>query len=156
MSFLAALHPEIVHFPIALFVVYVLFEALGTVTKKDVYSKAAQIILVLGVLGAFFAVLTGNQAFTAYQNWDETTKALFNEHRTFANITVWYFTILLVFGTYMIIKKKFSPVYKYLILLCAVIGIIFVYETAEYGGQLVYKYGIGIEKTINNTTNVKP
>ena len=156
MEFLAGLHPKMVHFPIALFVVYVLFEAMGTITKKEFYSKAAQIILALGVLGALFAVLTGNQAYNAYPNWNETTKSIFTEHQTYANITVWYFTILLVCRTYLVLKKKFLRAYKYLVLLCAVIGLFFVYQTAEHGGQLVYKYGVGIEKIIMNNTIVEP
>ncbi|MHB9014432.1 MAG: DUF2231 domain-containing protein, partial [Ignavibacteriaceae bacterium] len=62
MEFLAQLHPKIVHFPIALLSTYVLLEIIGVVFKRDFFSKAAHLILLLGVLGALAAVFTGNQA----------------------------------------------------------------------------------------------
>lgn len=149
MEFLAKLHPMVVHFPVALLLTYVILELTGIVFRKEFYQKAAHLILFLGVIGAFFAVLTGNQAFDAYEYWSDSNKELFNDHQTFANLTVWYFTGLLVLRTYLVVKKKFSTSFKYIILTLALLGFYLVYQTSKFGGELVTKFGVGTELNID-------
>ena len=151
MDFLAELHPKVVHFPIALLLTYVILELIGIVFRREFYQKAAHLLLFLGVIGTFFAVLTGNQAHTAYEYWGESSSELFNEHQTFANLTVWYFTGMLVLRTYLVVKKKFSSFYKYIILVLALFGCYLIYQTAEYGGDLIKKFGVGTELNFNLT-----
>ncbi len=151
MEFLSELHPKVVHFPIALLITYVILELIGIVFRKEFYQKAAHLLLFLGVIGAFFAVLTGNQAYTAYQYWNDSSSELFNEHQTFANLTVWYFTGMLVLRTYLVVKKKFSSSYKYITLALALFGCYLIYQTAEHGGDLIKKFGVGTELNFNLT-----
>ncbi len=151
MEFLAELHPKVVHFPIALLITFVLLELIGTLLNKDFYAKTAHLILFLGVIGSIFAVLTGNQAFIAYEYWNPASEALFNNHQTFANLTIWYFTGLLVLRTYLVVKKKYFKTIKYVFLILTLLGGFLVYQTSEYGGELVKKYGIGTELKNNNT-----
>ena len=151
MEFLAELHPKVVHFPIALLITYVALELIGIVFKKEFYQKAAHLLLFLGVIGAFFAVLTGNQAHSAYKYWSESSSELFNEHQTFANLTVWYFTGILLFRTYLVVKKKLSSFYIYIILAFALFGCFLIYQTAEDGGDLNKKFGVGTKLNFNLT-----
>jgi uncharacterized membrane protein len=160
MEFLASFHPKIIHFPIALLVVYTFLEAVGLIFKKDVFTKAAFIILILGVLGAFTAVLTGQQAEEAWKNWDVRSKHLLEEHELFATITLWYFFALLILRTLFTInvqiKNKFIE-HKTKMLTALVVlafaGCYFVYETGEHGGKMVYKYGVGISNTNQTPQN---
>ncbi len=149
MDFLAGLHPKIVHFPIALLSAYTLFEILGIVLKNEFLSKVAHLFLFLGVLGTLAAVLTGNQA-------EEVAEALkkqgvviqlqaISEHSDYANYTVWFFSTLLVYRTFLVLKKKFQGTIKYLFIVLALAGFFLVFETGEHGGKLVYKYGIGTD-----------
>lgn len=149
MEFLAELHPKVIHFPIALLLTYVLLEFIGIIFKREFYQKTAHLLLLLGVIGSFFAVLTGNQAFTVYEYWNKQSSALFNNHQTFANLTVWYFTGILVLRTYLVVKKKFSTSFKYIMIALALFGGYLVYQTSEYGGELVNKFGIGTQLKIN-------
>jgi len=151
MEFLAELHPKVVHFPIALLITFTLLELIGTVFKKEFFQKAAHLILFLGVIGTLFAVLTGDQAFAANKYWNDTSTALFNEHQTFANITVWYFAGLLLLKTFIVLKKKSIKAINYTILALALIGCYFIYQTSEHGGELVTKFGIGTELNIEET-----
>jgi uncharacterized membrane protein len=151
MEFLAGLHPKVVHFPIALLLISVLFELIGTLWKNDFFSKAAHLLLFFGVIGSFLAALTGNQAFTAYEYWNESSRELVNTHQTFANITIWFFTGLLVVRTYLVVKKKHFRFIKYMILVLSILGCYFIYQTAVHGGDLVYKYGIGVNLKFNQT-----
>ena len=148
MEFLAELHPKFVHFPVALFLTFALFEFLGTVLKKDYLKKAAHLILFLGVIGSVLAVLSGKQAAALNPNWTEASSALVNEHASFANITMWYFVGLLIVKTYLVLKKKMNLTFNYIILALALIGCYFVYETSEHGGLLVTKFGIGTELNV--------
>ena len=151
MDFLGSLHPKIIHFPIALFIIYTLLEIVGLIVKKEIFTKSAYIILILGILGAFAAVLTGNQAEEMWKNWTNVSKLLVEEHETYATITLWYFFGLTILRTMFVInveiKKKFNQhvmKMKAAFVVLALIGCYFVYETGEHGGKLVYQHGVGI------------
>jgi len=147
-------HPRFVHFPIALLSTYVLFEIIGVVFKKEFFSKAAHLILFLGVLGALAAVLTGNRA-------EEVAEKLFDEkdiimpfgsisdHENWATITIWYFAGVLVLRTFFVLKKSFKGIFQYIFIVFAIVGMYFVYQTGEHGAKLVYglkeKGGVGTE-----------
>lgn len=147
MEFLAHLHPQVVHFPIAFLIIYAVLEIVGVITNKDFFAKAAHLFLFLGVLGAVAAVLTGNQAESIAHKWHKAGAAIplkaIGTHVDYANATLWYFLGLLVFRTYAVIKKKFKGSFRYLFIILALAGCVFVYLTGEYGGRLVYKYGVG-------------
>jgi uncharacterized membrane protein len=145
MEFLAEFHPRVVHFPIALLLTYVLFEVLGAVTKRDFLLKSAHLILLLGVIAAFVAAQTGERAEMAFDYWNKEASALMEVHEQYANITVWYFTALLVIRTFLVFKKKFTNVFRYSFMVLALIGAYFVYQTGDHGGRMVYEHGIGTE-----------
>lgn len=149
MDFLAEFHPRVVHFPIALLFTYVLFESLGAITKKDFLLKSAHLILLLGVIGAFAAIQTGERAEMAFDYWNKEASAIMEEHEQYANITIWYFAVLLVLRTFLVFKKKFTNVFKYIFVVLALIGAYFVFQTGDHGGRMVYEHGIGTEYKIN-------
>ena len=145
MEFLADLHPKVVHFPIALLITSVLVDVIGLFSTKDFYHKSAHLLLFLGVLGALAAALSGNQAFIAYDFWNDSSSRVLEDHEFYANITIWYFTILLISRTYFVIKKKYYSSVKYLIVVLSLAGCYFIFQASEYGGELVKKFGIGTE-----------
>jgi len=143
MEFLAQFHPKIIHFPIAFLLVYLLLELLGAIFKKEFFSKSAHLFLLFGVLGALAAVLTGNQAENAYEGWNKTTSAILDIHSMYANITLWFFTALLVLRTFLVLRKKFNNLFKYIFCILAIVGAYFIYQTGEHGGQMVFQHGVG-------------
>jgi uncharacterized membrane protein len=145
MEFLAQFHPKVIHFPIAFLLVYLLLELIGAIFKKDFFSKTAHLFLLFGVLGALAAVLTGNQAENAFEGWNKTTKAIFEIHETYANITLWFFTALLVIRTFIVVKKKFNDQSRYIICILAIIGAYFIFQTGEHGGRMVFQHGVGTQ-----------
>lgn len=148
MEFLAAFHPKVIHFPIAFLMGYFLIELLGIVFKKEFLSKTAHLLLFLGVLGALAAVLTGNQAEEAFDYWNKQSAALVEEHKMYANLTLWYFTGLLVLRTFVAFRKKFIGIVQYVILVLALVGIYFVFQTGEHGGKMVFDHGVGTQYKI--------
>jgi uncharacterized membrane protein len=150
MELIAQLHPRLVHFPIAFFILYFFFEASGIILKKNFLSKSAHLILAIGVVCAIFAVLTGNQAATSVNSSLKNSEAIkiIDKHEFYATITLWYFFALLILRTYLVIKKRFNGNLKYLFILLGIIGCYFIYITGIHGGELVFKYGIGTEGLI--------
>ena len=148
MEFLSAFHPKVVHFPIAFLLGYFLFELLGIILKKEFLSKAAHLLLFLGVLGAVAALLTGRAAEEAFDYWNKQSGELLEEHEMYANLTLWYFAALLVLRTFVAFKKKFVGIVQYVILVLAMVGVYFVFQTGEHGGKMVYEHGVGTEYKI--------
>ncbi len=144
-SFLGDIHPNVVHFPVALLTTYSLLEIIGIFFKKEFISKSALLILCLGVVTAFFAVLTGNQAFANFLFWTGESKALLNEHQTYATYLLWLSVLVCGFRIFAVLKKRFSGITKYLFILFALMILFLVYQTGIHGGDLVKKYGIGTE-----------
>lgn len=134
MNFLADIHPKIVHFPIAFLMLYPFVEFLFLITKKEFYLKAAFLFLIIGVIGAFFAVLSGNQALESLKNIS-ISKDLFYQHQYFANITVWFFTFVLALRYYLFIKKRLDKKFTILLFVIALLGSYFVYQAGYYGGK---------------------
>lgn len=149
MEFLAGLHPKVIHFPIVCFILYTLFEIAGTVLDKKNISTAAYILLVIGVFSSVAAVLTGNQAHEValklFEKGINIPKDMIDEHEQYATITLWYFFFLMVLRTVLIIKKRFTKTYQYGFIILSILGCYFLYEAGDYGGKLVYKYGVGTE-----------
>ncbi len=148
MEFLASLHKLAAHFPVALFIVYSVLEIIGAFLKNEFVSKTAFLILFLGILGALFAVLTGNQAEKAWQLWDPASKAILMEHEKYATMTLWYFAVLLGFRTHLVLKKKFEKKVKLYFLPLVLFGAFLVFMAGKEGGEMVYKHGVGVETTI--------
>lgn len=136
MEFLAELHPKIVHFPIAFLTVYPVMELIALISKKDFFSKAALLMLLIGVVFSLIAVLTGNQAFISNQNLSKESIEIFNQHENFANIITWFFTALLIIRYYLVIKNKLTFKFHLLIVLIGISAMYFVYQAGNYGGKL--------------------
>jgi uncharacterized membrane protein len=152
-SFLADIHPKVVHFPVALLTTYSLLEINGILFKKEFISKTALLILCIGVITALFAVLTGNQAFNDFKFWTEDSSTLLEEHQTYATFLLWFAVLVCGFRIFVVIKKKFIGFIKYLFIFFALVIIFLVYQTGEHGGSLVKKYGIGTD--IHNSSESK-
>jgi uncharacterized membrane protein len=144
-SFLADIHPKVVHFPVALLTTYSLLEIIGILFKKEFLSKTALLILCMGILAAFLAVLTGNQAAADFKFWTTHSSTLLGEHQTYATSLLWFAVFVCGFRIFVVIKKKFVGVIKYLFILFALVMIFLVYQTGDHGGNLVKKYGIGTD-----------
>jgi uncharacterized membrane protein len=149
MEFLAELHPRIVHFPIVLFILYFFLETFGILLKKNYLSKSAYIILVVGIVMAVAAVLTGNQAYEIarmiLKDKSNFINGIIAQHEQNATITLWYFFAVLILRTYLNLKKKFDGNWKYFFVPVGLAGCYLIYLTGIHGGELVFKYGIGTQ-----------
>jgi uncharacterized membrane protein len=88
MEFPGAFHPQIVHTPIALIIVGAVFELIGRATDIDWWRKAAFAMLVIGVLGAGAAVLSGQEAGESAEHQGVAESAV-DAHEDIAKVTLW-------------------------------------------------------------------
>ena len=153
INFLAEIHPRVVHFPIALFTTYSILEIIGIAVNKEFISKSALLVLCIGVVTAFFAVLTGNQAAAVFKFWTNDSTSLLSEHQTYATYLLWITVLVCGLRIFVVVKKKFIGFTKYLFILFALLIIFLVYQTGQHGGDLVKKYGIGTDT--NNSYETK-
>ena len=144
-NFLAEIHPKVVHFPVALLTTYSLLEIVGIVFNKEFITKSALLVLCLGVVTSFFAVLTGNQAAANFVYWTDESSELLSNHQSLATILVWISAIVCGLRIFVVTKKKFVGLIKYVFLVFAIVILFIVYQTGSYGGDLVKKYGIGTD-----------
>ncbi len=146
MEFFAEYHPLLVHFPIALFILYFVFESSGIIFNKEYLLKSGVIILALGVAGALEAVLTGNQAAQLLDAQGLITPEInrvIEDHEEWATITLWFYVIVLGLRVFLTVNKKFVGKVRYIFIALSLIGVFFIYQTGEHGGKLVYEYGVG-------------
>lgn len=146
MDFLGRFHPIVVHFPIALFVLYFLLELISLYFKEKNFERIIMLVLGIGLLFAVWGVMTGDKALDLSKHLMNPVQLETAEtHETFATISAFYFAGLFFLKFFLLTKRKFEGVVKYIYLTMVFIGNIFIYLTGYYGGQLVFKYGIGTE-----------
>ena len=148
MEFLSQLHPLVVHFPIVFFFSYIFLEIANSFLKNKHIEKIVLSLLILGIIGGLVSVLTGNQAFQYLSQNSSLTQYnsyVIEKHEYYASITIWYFLAVLILKLYFKIKKKIDTRLHYIFVIFALGGSVLLYKTAEWGGILVYKFGIGTE-----------
>lgn len=139
------LHPQIVHFAVALLIVGVLFRALSLIGTPSFLGPAAATLLFLGTVAAAAAVYSGDlahgpveampgvrQAVVEHEQWGERTRNVF-------------FVVMLIELVALTLRgsKKARPV-LIASTLVGLVGVFFLYETGEHGGAIVYDHAGGV------------
>lgn len=88
-EFLGPLHPQITHGPIVLIIVGLLFELAGRAFDRDWWRKAAFAMLILGVVGAFLAVQSGEGASDVVEKQGVPEHTV-DAHGDLGKLTLWF------------------------------------------------------------------
>jgi uncharacterized membrane protein len=150
---LAPFHPAIVHTPIALIIVSAIFELIGRALDGEWWRKAAFTLLILGVLGAWVAVMSGGPAGDHAEHQGVPEQAV-DAHEEMALITLWLGVAAVaaraLAGRLGPLRGAISGLALLLQLTVAVtVGI-----TGFRGGKLVFEHGAGVK--INGKAVVAP
>lgn len=140
------LHPVIVHTPIALIVFSLLFELVGRFTDVEWWRKAAFAMLVIGVLGAGAAVLSGNAAEEAAERQGVPEEPI-ESHEAAGTLTLWL-GVAAVLARWL--AARTGPARGAISLLALVAHLLTAgaVGVAGYrGGHLVYEHGAGVKAT---------
>lgn len=163
------IHPAFVHFPIALLLMYALFEIIRFTKrgKTPYFFHIKAILVIVGTLTAFLTLQTGDMAEESFKR--SALRSLIHTHSSFATASTWIFTIIAF--VYIIAWFKESPLYQKvlgsaigkqwaqlerysleilqspLIPLLAVLGLITMTITGALGGAIVY--GPDVDPIVN-------
>ena len=149
------LHPLVVHFPIALLVVAALADALALAARlantraaRGLHAAAVG-LFALGAVAAVAAYRTGNAA-SETVSVPVDALGLLNAHADAAWGLVWAAALfaLVRVGVFALAPRAprwgEAPALHAALALVGVAGLALLYQTAERGGELVYRHGIGV------------
>ncbi len=144
MEFLAPFHPQITHGPIVLIIVAFLFEIAGRLLDRDWWRKAAFAMLILGVVGAFLAVQSGEGASDGVEKQGVPEKTV-DAHGDLGKLALWFglgaVVARAIAGRMGPVRAAVSGLGLALHLVAAVtVGI-----AAHRGGQLIFEHGAGVK-----------
>jgi uncharacterized membrane protein len=136
------LHPFLTHFPIALLSISALCELAALFLKRDELSRVGWWTQLFGTIGLAAAALTGILAGDSVRI-PEKAKPYFAVHQEIAFIAVAVFALLLFWR--IASRTKRPPGHETLFLLLFAGGILAVWAGAWYGGEMVYRFGTGVQ-----------
>ncbi len=144
MEFLGPLHPQIVHFPVALLVCSVLFDLVGRATDSSWWRKASMTLLVLAVAAGITAILTGEFVGDRAEELQHFPEATVDAHGDMGKTAIWLaggaLVARLIEGGVGAARSAVSGVALLLQLAAAIsVGV-----AAHRGGGLVYHHGAGV------------
>lgn len=165
----SALHPLVVHFPIALLLVAPLFAASAlALPRRKAYGAAvvAFILVLLGTVSLFVAVETGEATAEQVTKTPEI-KALLHDHEELAETSEAIFgSLAVLFGGLLLGPKLFHKeltartfrTAMSILLIAYLGGILSLVNTAHAGGRLVHEFGVtaGQRATSAASLNANP
>ncbi|MFV2071330.1 MAG: DUF2231 domain-containing protein [Thermoanaerobaculales bacterium] len=149
-SALPNLHAALVHFPVALLMVAPLFDLGCMVFRRRTWlDRAASSLYVIGTLGAGAAYLSGERAADALGNISPAVEAAVADHHDLAFITLLAFvaiTLLRLLVTWLARddRRIRLGIFRLVALPTALAGLLLLALTADHGGGLVYRHGVGV------------
>jgi uncharacterized membrane protein len=159
MPNLAAWHPQVVHFAIALLAAGVLFRWISLTGRAPFTGPAAAVLLLAGAVAATLAVHSGLDAHGPVERVPGAREAVI-EHEDWGKRTRNIFLIVaaLEVGAIIVARRPGRErVTKGLTIASALVGLaggVALYEAGEHGGELVYGYAGGVGIRSGDTTDV--
>jgi uncharacterized membrane protein len=153
---MSALHPEVVHFAIALLVVGVLLRALSLIGRPAFVGPAAATLLALGTVAVIVATITGDAAHGPVEQMPGLRGAV-TEHAAWGERARNVFLIVFVIELVAFAFPR-APRTRYLIIASSIVGfvgLVFLYEAGEHGGRIVYGYAGGVGTRSGDPADVK-
>ena len=138
------LHPIVDHFLIALPVVILLLELMNLIMKKKAVGGVSFFLIVLTVLAAAGAYLTGlTDGKEAYPALADAAKTALSEHKLLGTY------LLLGSGVLLLLKllaMTGNKILKGLYVLALIAFVAVLFKQGKEGGELVYEHGLNVEQ----------
>lgn len=146
------MHPQVVHFPIALLLVAPLFLLLAAAHHRGAraWGTAALVLMLLGTVGAYVAVSTGEAGAHLVQQTPQLHEAI-EHHEELGETTRTIYTVLTSLLAVVVIAsvvlrqrfKRWMSVAAYLVLFVACLpASLWLINTSHHGGLIVHQYGV--------------
>ena len=157
MPSIAAYHPQIVHFSIALLVIGVLFRLVSLTGRFAFTAPAATSLIVIGTVASVLAVQSGTDAHGPVERIPGARIAV-QEHEEWGirtrNIFLAVAALELIATALATRRPQQARVFAMGAAAIGIVGLGAVYETGEHGGKLVYNYAGGVGTRSGNPDDV--
>lgn len=159
MPDLAAFHPQIVHFVVALLFVGVILRVLSLLSlgsRLAFVGPAAALLILVGTGAALLAVHSGLDAHDPVERVPGSREAV-QEHEEAGQWAKNVFLVVLVLeaGALALGKRKWAYGVRAASAVVGVVGLAVLYKAAERGGDLVYDYAGGVGLRSGDTADVR-
>lgn len=144
------IHPIIVHFPIALLVVAVLFDGLSLFLRERSNVRSAAVALfLLGAVAAAGAFFTGRAAADGIL-LPTAAQPTLTDHENWAALTVWFYGVFALIRLVLLwFDRRGRPLAKgwnyVLVFLIGAGGLFLLVQTGDQGAKMVFQYGVGVQ-----------
>ncbi len=140
-------HPMLVHFPIAIFLTALLLDFLQLLWKKEWLHLSVTALFIFAALVALATYLSGKQAVDIVPV-PMRAELTASNHSDWGLYTLLYFGLFAALRGFLFWKELDRKRVVAILLFCgSLAGTALIGKTADLGGKLVYKYGVGIQKT---------
>ncbi len=153
------LHPAVTHFPIVL----LLLGAVGAVGalfwRKHYLPEFAGILLLLGALGTWAAVETGESDGGLLENTSPRMDALVDEHETWAKRTLGLSLAAAAAAAGSVLARRWPAVARGMAVAAALVSLgaaYAVYDTGHRGGTLGNRHAAGVEGATGGAATAVP
>ena len=147
MPSIASLHPQVVHFAIALLIVGVVFRLLSLTGRLAFTGPAATTLIVLGTVATVLAVQSGNDAHGPVERIPGVRPAVVDHEEWGIRARNIFLGVAALELLALALAGRMPKQAKVVAMGAAAIGLVglgAIYEAGEHGGQLVYNYAGGI------------
>ena len=141
------LHPAVVHFPIVLILLGMACAVVSVFVRRWHLPVLAAIVLSAGAAGAVVAAVTGGQDEEMAGELSGRAEQILEEHEEWGERTRNLALVTAVFAIGAAALSKVRLAGRSVSVVTAVVSMAAAYSVAQaghYGGQLVYRHGIGI------------
>jgi uncharacterized membrane protein len=136
------LHPALVHFPIALSLVAVLFDFVSRHPRARRLEPAGGVLMGLAALGGIAATLTGQLA-EEEAVVPRAARALVDRHEELGEIAMWVLIAVALVRLALAWRGAFKGLIAWGYLALALAAAVLVGYQGMLGGELVFRHGIG-------------
>ena len=147
MPSIASLHPQVVHFAIALLIVGVVFRLLSLTGRLAFTGPAATTLIVLGTVATVLAVQSGNDAHGPVERIPGVRPAVVDHEEWGIRARNIFLGVAALELLALALAGRMPKQAKVVAMGAAAIGLVglaAIYEAGEHGGELVYNYAGGI------------
>ncbi|MDN3505470.1 MAG: hypothetical protein P0S95_07840 [Rhabdochlamydiaceae bacterium] len=147
----APMHAMIANIPLVVFLIAAVLSILALFVKKGTFNLILFIVTAIGTLGMYGSIVTGQAALEAYHVPAGAATKLLEQHQHLASTVMIIALVATGFTFIQLILAYIKPtkVYKIVSLVSLVLLIVtsvLTLQIVKKGTQLVYKYGVGVEK----------
>jgi uncharacterized membrane protein len=136
------LHPALIHFPIVLSLVALLFEVVARHPRARHLEGAAVLLFVLAALGGVAAVLSG-QAARDEAVVPQAVVPLINRHENIGELAMWLLLAVAAVRLLLAWRGWFTGIVPWVFLLAAAAAAGAVGYNGYLGGKMVFDHGLG-------------